>query len=199
MFALHVGKSSRARKNEDLKEFFEARDDDEGEEENFDDIDDDDLDVSDYESEDDHDEATSFPPVPVLIHCSFCPGTKTGDDGEEIPVARPLLRSATELTSHLRENHSLVFKNLNHMVLFLQAYLDAWAEKLETEDKATFGRKETTDDGAVTYFIDAASCEADKEVRSQVQKERLEEILDMQDIERHGEALEPHKCLFCKH
>ncbi|ORX69795.1 hypothetical protein DL89DRAFT_267945 [Linderina pennispora] len=170
MFALHVGKSSRARKNEDLKEFFEARDDDEGEEENFDDIDDDDLDVSDYEPR-------RSRPVPVLIHCSFCPGTKTGDDGEEIPVARPLLRSATELTSHLREN----------------------PQPGKPEDKATFGRKETADDGVVTYFIDAASCEADKEVRSQVQKERLEEILDMQDIERHGEALEPHKCLFCKH
>ncbi|KAJ2817807.1 hypothetical protein FBU31_006096, partial [Coemansia sp. 'formosensis'] len=69
MFAVHVGKGSRARKNDDLKEFFETRDDDEGEEETFDAIDDDDLDVSDYESEDDADEATSFPPMPILIRC----------------------------------------------------------------------------------------------------------------------------------
>ncbi|KAJ2438205.1 hypothetical protein GGF42_008371, partial [Coemansia sp. RSA 2424] len=73
MFAVHVGKSSRARKNDDLKEFFETRDDDEGEEETFDAIDDDDLDISDYESEDDADEATSFPPMPILIRCPLCP------------------------------------------------------------------------------------------------------------------------------
>ncbi|KAJ1961903.1 hypothetical protein GGI12_002984 [Dipsacomyces acuminosporus] len=219
MFALHVGKSSRARKNEELKEFFESRDDDEGEEETFDGIDDDDLDISDYESEDDADEATSFPPVPILIRCPLCPGheeagenveanknSQNGDEEQEQEQEqqqgvnpRPLLTSAVDLTKHLREKHQLVFKNLNHMVLILQKYLDVWAAKLDSADVADIATKEETDDGTVVYHIDAASCPEDKEIRDAVQKENLDDILRVQDIERHGDALEPRKCLFCKH
>ncbi|KAJ2003071.1 hypothetical protein GGI04_003015 [Coemansia thaxteri] len=215
MFAVHVGKGSRARKNDDLKEFFETRDDDDGEEEAFDAIDDDDLDVSDYESEDDADEATSFPPMPVLIRCPFCPAhacqSTPPTDGAAsaaaasyegvAPTARPLITSAADLTSHLRDAHQLVFKHLNHMVLLLQRYLDAWAEKLATVEVAAVATKtEAAEDaGAVVYHIDAASCAEDKEIRDLVQKANLQDILQTQDNERRREALEPRKCLFCKH
>ncbi|KAJ2698748.1 hypothetical protein H4218_003069 [Coemansia sp. IMI 209128] len=197
MFAVRVGKSSRARKNDDLKEFFETRDDDEGEEETFDAIDDDDLDISDYESEDDADEATSFPPMPILIRCPLCPAHKEDAEGAEVP-ARPLITSAAELTKHLRDAHKLVFKNLNHMVLLLQRYLDAWAEKLGTVSVADIASKTSEEDGSVVYHIDAASCPTDRSIRELVQKANLEAILLVQENERRREALEPRKCLFCK-
>ncbi|KAJ2464746.1 hypothetical protein GGI03_003054 [Coemansia sp. RSA 2337] len=200
MFAVHVGKGSRARKNDDLKEFFETRDDDEGEEETFDAIDDDDLDVSDYESEDDADEATSFPPMPILIRCPLCPAHHHQDEAEgaETP-ARPLITSAAELTKHLRDAHKLVFKNLNHMVLLLQRYLDAWAEELTTVSVADIASKTSEEDGSVVYHIEAASCPTDRKIREVVQKANLEAILLVQESERRREALESRKCLFCKH
>ncbi|KAJ2501443.1 hypothetical protein IWW47_003110, partial [Coemansia sp. RSA 2052] len=211
MFAVHVGKSSRARKNDDLKEFFETRDDDEGEEETFDAIDDDDLDISDYESEDDADEATSFPPMPILIRCPLCPAhhsrsptsaarqeEKENEESTD-PPTRPLITSAAELTKHLRDAHQLVFKNLNHMVLLLQRYLDAWAEKLGTVSASDVTSKTSEEDGTLIYHIDAATCPADKEIRNIVQKANLEAILLVQESERRREALEPRKCLFCKH
>ncbi|KAJ2482584.1 hypothetical protein IWW56_000926 [Coemansia sp. RSA 2131] len=181
MFELHVGRSSRARKNEALRDFFEANDESDGEE-TFDAIDDNDLDVSDYESEDDSNEATEFPPVPVSVECTFC-------------ADRVRFESAAELSKHLRTDHQLVFKNLGHMVLFLQRYIDAWARELETVDVAEVAVKDA--DGSV-YHIDASVCDRDREIRESVQKEELEEVLRLQSEERRGVAQEPRKCLFCK-
>ncbi|KAI8323513.1 hypothetical protein GQ54DRAFT_237938, partial [Martensiomyces pterosporus] len=112
---------------------------------------------------------------------------------------RPLLTSAADLTKHLRDAHQLVFKNLNHMVLLLQRYLDAWTAKLAVTNVADIATKEETAEGTAVYHIDAASCPEDKEIRDAVQKENLDDILRTQDIERHGDALNPRKCLFCKH
>ncbi|KAJ2800017.1 hypothetical protein H4R20_004215 [Coemansia guatemalensis] len=187
MFALHVGKGSRARKDEGLQGFFEARDDEE-EDEAFDAIDDSDLDVSGYESEDDRDEATEFPPVPVRVHCSFCCGAEHD---------RALFTDAAELAAHLREEHRMVFKNLSHMVLLLQKYLDAWAQKLSETSMAEVARPLDESEPPV-YHIDAAQCSADKDIRSRVQKEGLVEVLAAQEAERQGPARAPRKCLFCK-
>ncbi|KAJ1845119.1 hypothetical protein LPJ70_002647 [Coemansia sp. RSA 2708] len=183
MFELRVGKSSRARKNTELQDFFEAQDDS-GEEETFDAIDDADLDVSDYESEDDNDETTEFPPVPIGVSCAFC-------------ADRQQFESAAELSRHLRADHQLVFKNLNHMVLFLQRYLDAWADDLQGKnlESVAVARDE---DGARVFHIDASVCARDREIRAQVQKAELEEVLRVQGEERRNEAQEPRKCLFCK-
>ncbi|KAJ1666618.1 hypothetical protein EV178_002049 [Coemansia sp. RSA 1646] len=193
MFEVHVSKGSRARKHEELKEFFETRDDDD-EEDTFDAIDDDDLDLSGYESEDDADEATSFPPVPIQIKCPFCApqGGKVeqaeGGDQDKKKEAegdkedkQELFTSAVELTAHLRDAHGLAFKNLNHMALMLQRYLDAWAEKLATDKDSVAGEDD-----------------ADKEIRDRVQRENLDSVLAIQAAERRTEAQDPRKCLFCK-
>ncbi|KAJ2617396.1 hypothetical protein H4S08_000364 [Coemansia sp. RSA 1365] len=187
MFALRVGKGSRARKDEGLQEFFETRDDGE-EDEAFDAIDDSDLDVSGYESEDDRDEATDFPPVPVRVLCSFCQSSEQD---------RTLFTDAAELAVHLRTGHGLVFKNLSHMVLLLQKYLDAWAQKLSETAVAEVAKPLDESDPTV-YHIDAAQCAADKDIRSLVQKEGLVEVLATQEAERQGPARNPRKCLFCK-
>lgn len=187
-FELHVGKGSRARKNEELQEFFEARDDDAGEVETFDSIDDNDLDLSDYESEDDSEEATSFPPVPINIRCKLqqCAHDK-------------VFTSATGLVQHLKTVHWMSFKNLNHMALMLQRYLDAWSAELEQNQLSeVVSRQSQTADGTTIYQVSPGSCPADREIRGRVQRENLEEILRCQEQERQGEAQESRKCLFCK-
>ncbi|KAJ2326365.1 hypothetical protein GGI00_004771 [Coemansia sp. RSA 2681] len=85
------------------------------------------------------------------------------------------------------------------MVLLLQRYLDAWAEKLGTASVSDVTSKTSEEDGTLIYHIDAATCPADKEIRNIVQKANLEAILLVQESERRREALEPRKCLFCKH
>ncbi|KAJ2652328.1 hypothetical protein IWW40_001183 [Coemansia sp. RSA 1250] len=184
MFELHVGKSSRARKNKELQDFFELQDSS-SEEESFDAIDDDDLDVSDYESEDDQ-ETTEFPPVPIDVVCSMCAAEK-----------QPRFSCAVELNRHLRTAHCLVFKNLPHMVLFLQRYLDAWAHELQAHDVKTLAAAHE-EDGTTVYHIDSAKCSRDRELREQAQRDQLQEILKAQGSERRNEAQEPRKCLFCK-
>ncbi|KAJ2852073.1 hypothetical protein IWW36_000652 [Coemansia brasiliensis] len=184
MFELHVGKSSRARKNQELQGFFELQDSS-SEEEAFDAIDDDDLDVSDYESEDNQ-ETTEFPPVPIDVTCSLCSAEK-----------QPRFSCAAELSRHLRTVHHLAFRNLPHMMLFLQRYLDAWARELQTHDVKTLALAQE-EDGTVVYYIDAAKCSRDRELREQAQRSQLQEILKAQGSERRNEAQEPRKCLFCK-
>ncbi|KAJ1821590.1 hypothetical protein LPJ75_000677 [Coemansia sp. RSA 2598] len=188
-FEIHVSKGSRARRNDELREFFETRDDDDGED-TFDAIDDDDLDISDYESEDDQDETTDFAPVPMCVRCSLC-------------ADRPLLPSAPEVARHLRDAHSLVFRNLGHMALCMQAYVDAWAEQLQKEpDAAAAGSGSTgtgTGTGGDVRTIDSATNEADKAIRDRVHRESLEAVLATQAAERRGAAQQPRKCLFCKH
>ncbi|KAJ1883581.1 hypothetical protein H4R99_000459 [Coemansia sp. RSA 1722] len=159
-FSIHVSKGSRARRNDELREFFETRDDDDGEE-TFDAIADSDLDVSDYESADDQDEATGFAPVPLTVHCSLC-------------TEEQKLNGAVEVAKHLREVHGLALRNVGHMALCMQEYVDAWAEQ-----KQDIG--------------------ADGEIRERVHRAALDAVLAAQAEERRGAAQKPRKCLFCKH
>ncbi|KAJ2507909.1 hypothetical protein GGI11_006228 [Coemansia sp. RSA 2049] len=178
MFELHVSRGSRARNNAELKEFFETRDDDDDDEDTFDAIDDDDLDLSGYESEDDDesDAAATFPPVPIRIQCPFCAAKEDTAGAEHTG-------STAEVAKHLRGAHGLVFKNLDHMALMLQPYLDAWAERLAA------GSGAPGTDG---------SDQADREIRARVQRETLDAVLATQATERRGDAQQPRKCLFCK-
>ncbi|KAJ2654566.1 hypothetical protein IWW48_006024 [Coemansia sp. RSA 1200] len=177
MFELHVSRGSRARNNAELKEFFETRDDDD-DEDTFDAIDDDDLDLSGYESEedDDSDAAAAFPPAPIRIQCPFCAAKEDAAGAEQTG-------STAEVAKHLRGAHGLVFKDLDHMALMLQRYLDAWAERLAAGEGAPGA------DG---------SDQADREIRARVQRETLDAVLATQAAERRGDAQKPRKCLFCK-
>ncbi|KAJ2847850.1 hypothetical protein J3B02_004073, partial [Coemansia erecta] len=176
-FQIHVSKGSRARRNDELREFFETRDDDDDDdgEDTFDAIDDDDLDISDYESDDDQEEATEFAPVPMCVRCSMCSD-------------RPLLACAAEVARHLRDTHGLVFRNLGHMALCMQAYVNAWAEQQIQQGGSDEMRT-----------VDPAINEVDKAIRERVHRESLETVLATQAAERHGVAQQPRKCLFCKH
>ncbi|KAJ1725709.1 hypothetical protein LPJ53_000188 [Coemansia erecta] len=175
-FSLHVGKGSRARRNNELREFFATRDDSSDEDETFDAISDGDLDVSDYESEDDRagDAAGDFAPMPVCVRCSLC-------------ADRPVLGSAGDVAVHLRDRHSLVFRKLGHMALAMQAYVDAWAQQIAEEPAV---------DGLRT--VDPETHAADGGIRERVHREALEGVLAQQAAERRGAALDARKCLFCR-
>ncbi|KAJ2724581.1 hypothetical protein GGI07_001834 [Coemansia sp. Benny D115] len=178
-FELHVGKGSRARHNDELREFFETRDDEDSQEETFDAIDDDDLAVSDYESEDDENEATEFAPMPVCVRCTLCPENDS----------RPLLTSVGETGKHLKEVHRMNVRNLSHLSLTLQEYLDAYAAESTKDGKDAVGMR----------VIDPATDERDREIRDRIKNDSLDAVLAAQAIERRGVAQERRKCLFCKH
>ncbi|RKP37626.1 hypothetical protein BJ085DRAFT_19766, partial [Dimargaris cristalligena] len=158
------------------------------------DADDDDDDDDDDEEEDIE---AVFPPVSFLVLCPFsnCP-----DD--TLPLTQP-----SQLTNHLNDCHGLVFKNIQHMVFSLQKYLDSWAEKLQAAeaDPATLpaGVATTTSTTTVVtagsnYLIDASQCPADLELRTDLQKGKLNEILQTQARERQTDSPQSRKCLFCK-
>ncbi|KAJ2776138.1 hypothetical protein GGI15_004936 [Coemansia interrupta] len=175
-FSVHVGKGSRARRNNELQEFFATRDDSSDDEETFDQIDDGDLDLSSYESEDDKagDQAGDFKPVPVCVRCSLC-------------ADRPVLGSMGDVAGHLRDKHMVVFRKLGHMALSMQAYVDAWAVQI-TEEPDVQGLR----------TVDPETHARDREIRERVHREALEAVLAQQAVERRGVALEPRKCLFCR-
>lgn len=50
----------------------------------------------------------------------------------------------------------------------------------------------------LVYVIDPSVCEADKEIRDSIQRQKLAEVLETQQREREKEATQPRKCLFCK-
>ncbi|KAJ2773537.1 hypothetical protein IWQ57_001249 [Coemansia nantahalensis] len=181
MFALRVGKNSRALNDDELRGFFEACDDvDDGASDDA--TGDDDLDDGSESGEDEA--ATEFPPVPISVRCPFC-----ADGGEHTPFT-----GAAGVARHLRTVHGLAFQTMSHMVLLLQRYLDAWAARLKdapVDEVAT----RAADDGVAVHCVDAA---ADQEIRERVQREGLQAVLEAQDAERHSVAREARKCLFCK-
>ncbi|ORY03090.1 hypothetical protein K493DRAFT_311834 [Basidiobolus meristosporus CBS 931.73] len=123
----------------------------------------------------------------ILILCPF-----NDCSSETKPFTDPV-----SLKSHLKEQHNVVFRHLTHMYIALEKYLSFWAKKVEEGELDTYAKKETTEDGEF-YIIDPAQCPIDKEKRDELQREKLNEILRIQDKERHEDCLKSRKCLFCK-
>ncbi|KAG1052563.1 hypothetical protein G6F43_005306 [Rhizopus delemar] len=99
----------------------------------------------------------------------------------------------TSLVTHLKNDHALVFKNLHHMYNSLNAYLQRWAKELEKKSLSELGEAEND-----VYIIDPEKCSLDKEIREQLQRSKLNEVLKYQQHEREVESKCPRKCLFCK-
>ncbi|KAK9717453.1 hypothetical protein K7432_006190 [Basidiobolus ranarum] len=123
----------------------------------------------------------------ILILCPFsdCPD-------ETNPFTDP-----STLKNHLKDQHKLVFRHLTHMYIALEKYLTFWAKKTEKDGLEAYAKVEATEEGDV-YTIDPASSQIDKELRDELQREKLNEILRIQDKERHEDCLKSRKCLFCK-
>ncbi|KAF9584820.1 hypothetical protein BGW38_005069 [Lunasporangiospora selenospora] len=144
-----------------------------------------DSDSSDSES----DGQSDYPARPpyyttILIHCPF----------QSCNLTDPLTDS-TSLVAHLKEAHHIAFKNIHHMFILLDRYLTHWAEEIERQGIEKVAIKEEGDD---FYTIDPAQSSADRSLRDVIQREKLNEILKIQEKERNEEAKQKRKCLFCK-
>ncbi|KAG1446735.1 hypothetical protein G6F56_009479 [Rhizopus delemar] len=142
--------------------------------------------TSEEDSDTEEEEGTSPKPLPPYHTTTFvsCPF-------KDCETPAPFL-DTTSLVNHLKEHH-LVFKNLHHMYNSLDAYLKRWAKEFEQKPLEEFGKKEQD-----VYIIDPEKCNLDKEIREQLQRTTLNEVLKLQQHEREVEAKCSKKCLFCK-
>ncbi|KAI8081889.1 uncharacterized protein B0P05DRAFT_538492 [Gilbertella persicaria] len=99
----------------------------------------------------------------------------------------------TSLVQHLRTKHKLVFKNLHHMYMALDTYLLRWANEFGQKPMDEFAYLDQE-----VYVIDPEKCSLDKEIREDMQRAKLNEVLKTQQNERETESKLPRKCLFCK-
>jgi hypothetical protein len=121
----------------------------------------------------------------IMIHCPF----------HSCNLTDPLTDSTT-LVAHMKEAHKIAFKNIHHMFILLERYLNHWAEEIEAKGIENVAVKEDeTDD---FYTIDPTVSVADRTLRDEIQREKLNEILKLQEKERNEEAKLKRKCLFCK-
>ncbi|KAI8596930.1 hypothetical protein EDD21DRAFT_399666 [Dissophora ornata] len=121
----------------------------------------------------------------IMIHCPF----------QSCDLTEPLTDS-TSLVAHLKEAHKIAFKNIHHMFILLERYLSHWAEEIEAKGIENVASKES--EGDEYYTIDPAVSTADRTLRDEIQREKLNEILRAQEKERNEDAKLKRKCLFCK-
>ncbi|KAI9478839.1 MAG: hypothetical protein EXX96DRAFT_595937 [Benjaminiella poitrasii] len=151
---------------------FHAADDDdseEEEEENDEQIDPIDLPVPPYHTT-------------IVIFCPF--------QGCDSPV--PFV-DTTSLVKHLKEDHQIVFKNLHHMYMALDTYLSRWAKEFQQKPMNDFAELDNN-----VYTIDPEKCTLDKDIREDMQRAKLNEVLKTQQDERENDSKIARKCLFCK-
>ncbi|CDS13563.1 hypothetical protein LRAMOSA05739 [Lichtheimia ramosa] len=137
--------------------------------------------------EEEQEEEAVVPPYHTTI-LSICPL-------KDCPANEPFL-DTTSLVKHLRSEHHLVFKDLQHMYIALDPYLARWAKELESKPIEEIACLDDFD--PKVYIIDPRYCPLDKEIRDEMQRAKLEEVLKTQQRERDHDAKVPRKCLFCK-
>ncbi|KAF9205713.1 hypothetical protein BGZ49_003648, partial [Haplosporangium sp. Z 27] len=121
----------------------------------------------------------------IMIHCPF----------HSCDLTEPLTDS-TSLVAHLKDAHHIAFKNIHHMFILLERYLSHWAQEIEGKGIENVAVKENPEDDY--YTIDPTSSVADRTLRDEIQREKLNEILKVQEKERNEDARLKRKCLFCK-
>lgn len=136
------------------------------------------------ESEDDDDEESVIDKVPPYHTAIFsvCPL-------DNCPATEPFL-DTTSLVNHLRTEHRVVFRNLHHMYMALDAYLSRWAaefKKKPVEEHGFPNDGNGKEGGRVktcvfmicgltcmpVYVIDPSQCGLDKEIREEMQRAKL--------------------------
>ncbi|CAG8806239.1 2585_t:CDS:2, partial [Dentiscutata erythropus] len=91
------------------------------------------------------------------------------------------ITDSTYLIEHLKEEHSIRFVNLHHVYLTIEKYLGFWAKQLDQD---------------IIKQLDAEVNE-DKNIREELQRDKLNEVLQIQANERNGDSKLQKKCLFC--
>ncbi|KAG0046897.1 hypothetical protein BGZ83_007947 [Gryganskiella cystojenkinii] len=138
-------------------------------------------------SQSDYPSSSGRPPyhAVIMIHCPF----------QSCDLTDPLTDS-TSLVAHMKEAHKVAFKNIHHMFILLERYLNHWAEEIDRKGIENVAAKENEADDF--YTIDPSVSVADRTLRDEIQREKLNEILKLQEKERNEEAKLKRKCLFCK-
>ncbi|KAI9030667.1 hypothetical protein CLU79DRAFT_694655 [Phycomyces nitens] len=147
-------------------------------------------DDTDEEDEEDESPDPIDLPVPpyhttIIISCPF----------QKCPASEPFT-DTTSLVSHLRKEHHIVFNNLHHMYMALDPYLSQWAKEIQAKSLKEYGSEDKEEKGV--YIIDPEHCELDKKIREEMQRSKLNEILQTQQAERGQDSKRTRKCLFCK-
>ncbi|CAO0795310.1 unnamed protein product [Mucor circinelloides] len=150
--------------------------------------------AEDDDSDEEEDDGQVDPidlPVPPY-HTTIVVSCPLSDCDSPIPFL-----DTTSLVKHLKGEHKLMFKNLHHMYMALDAYLARWAKELTAKPVTEYAQLESFDNRQV-YVIDPEKCALDKEIREDMQRAKLNEVLKTQQDEREVDSKASRKCLFCK-
>ncbi|KAI9295169.1 hypothetical protein K502DRAFT_276925, partial [Neoconidiobolus thromboides FSU 785] len=102
------------------------------------------------------------------------------------------------ISNHVKKEHGYFFKNLIYCRTFLDEYLQYWAENqsILNDDKHLPPIKDNQE-GFTYKIIDSHRFHKDGKIRTKLQQEKLNSVLQEQENERKTEANEPRQCLFC--
>ncbi|CAO3587958.1 unnamed protein product [Absidia cylindrospora] len=147
-------------------------------------------DDSDFDEEDEDQVDPIDLPLPpyhitLVINCPF----------DDCSAVAPFL-DTTALVQHLKTEHALSFLNLHHMYMALDAYLARWATIFRTGGENTIEHHSVLENDV--HVIDPSKSDTDKKIREEIQLEKLNEVLKIQQQERETDSKQPRKCLFCK-
>ncbi|CAG8612982.1 514_t:CDS:2, partial [Dentiscutata heterogama] len=104
---------------------------------------------------------------------------------------------STALMDHLKDAHKLRFSNLHHVYLILEEYLEFWAKEI-TKDGVLEQLSIEVDGEITVYVIDPEKLPKDRNIRDSLQRDKLNEVLQIQANERNYDSKLERKCLFCK-
>jgi hypothetical protein len=96
----------------------------------------------DDDDDDDEDDGSPDPidlPLPpyhttIIVSCPF------DDCSAVVPFS-----DTTSLVQHIKNEHHLIFKNIHHMYMALESYLQRWAEIIKDKRLEEYGVQETVD------------------------------------------------------
>ncbi|ORX61873.1 hypothetical protein DM01DRAFT_1331343 [Hesseltinella vesiculosa] len=145
-----------------------------------------DDDSSNDESDDDEPEPMPAYHIACLINCPF----------DDCSAVAPFL-DTTALVQHIKQEHQLSFSNLHHMYMALDPYLQRWASIFRKDPASKKDNASFRDEDNV-YVIGPHCSELDLSIREDIQRAKLNEILECQQRERDVDSQQPRKCLFCK-
>lgn len=105
--------------------------------------------VEDDDSDDEEEDGQVDPidlPVPPY-HTTILVSCPLADCESPIPFL-----DTTSLVKHLKDEHKLLFKNLHHMYMALDSYLNRWAKELEGKSVSDFGQLDTEEKDSKFFF-----------------------------------------------
>ncbi|KAJ3034551.1 hypothetical protein HDV00_004964 [Rhizophlyctis rosea] len=136
------------------------------------------------------------PPPPIAFwHPStfLCP---FDDCSLQAPVTDALVA-----LEHLKDEHGIQIAEPTGALPFLEKYITYWAKRAAEKGPGNVGgvkTEESTANGKPVYLLAKDLVDEDRGYREKLQREKLNEMLKVQDRERHEDSLQPRKCLFCK-